>query len=101
MFGKTKEEHDVSLRKTLELLFEKGARLNRAKCLSGENKMSFLGHVFGEKSISPETKKIEAIKNTGPSASIGELRSFLGMTLNCIEIHPKPYKHHRTTTQID
>ncbi|GFO23873.1 Zinc knuckle domain containing protein [Plakobranchus ocellatus] len=78
--GKTKSEHDASLKKTLDRLQEKGAKLNKEKCIFGVQQLSFLGHTFGRNGISPEPQKVKAIANIAPPTSVSEFRSFLGMT---------------------
>ncbi|GFO01889.1 transposon ty3-g Gag-Pol polyprotein, partial [Plakobranchus ocellatus] len=77
---KTKREHDHSLTETLNRLHQRGAKLNKDKCLFGVNQLTFLGHTFGEHGIFPEPQKVKAITNTAPPTSVSELRSFLGMT---------------------
>ena len=78
--GKTKAEHDESLRKTLKRLQEKGAKLNREKCKLSVNKLTFFGHVFSDKGISVGPEKIKSIVDTDPPKNVAEVRSFLGMT---------------------
>ncbi|GFR84453.1 Pol polyprotein [Elysia marginata] len=77
--GADKATHDTSLTQTLNLQ-ERDATLNKEKCLFGVNKLTFLGHTFGQEGISPEPQKIQAIVNTKKPSSVSELRSFLGMT---------------------
>ncbi|GFN90756.1 reverse ribonuclease integrase [Plakobranchus ocellatus] len=51
----------------------KGVKLNKDKCLFGIQKLTFLGHVFGEEGI-------KSISETVPPSTVSEVRSFLGMT---------------------
>ena len=101
VFGKTKKEHDESLEKTLALLHAKGEKLNKEKCLFIKNELVFLGHVFGQKGISPEPKKVDAIRKAKPPTSVSELRSFLGMTQFVSRYIKKVCKYNRTTAHID
>ncbi|KAK3756991.1 hypothetical protein RRG08_063183 [Elysia crispata] len=78
--GKDRAAHDASLTETLKRLTQRGVKLNKEKCLFGVNKLSFLGHTFGDRGISPEAQKIKAITSAKAPTSISELRSFLGMT---------------------
>jgi hypothetical protein len=38
------------------------------------------GHIFGAQGISPDPKKVAAIKNASVPKDVGEVRSFLAMT---------------------
>ena len=78
--GRTKAEHDASLTETLERLQQRGAKLNKDKCIFCVKQLSFLGHTFGQNGISPEPQKVKAIRSITPPTSVSELRSFLGMT---------------------
>ena len=78
--GKDRAAHDASLTETLKRLTQRGVKLNKEKCLFGVNKLSFLGHTFGDRGISPEAQKIKAITSAKAPTSISELRLFLGMT---------------------
>ena len=80
VFGKDQQAHDTALHATLQRLHEKGAKLNKSKCIFSVKQLNFYGHTFGEKGISPDPTKIEAIVNMEPPQSAAEVRSFLGMT---------------------
>ncbi|GFR73036.1 retrovirus-related Pol polyprotein from transposon 297 [Elysia marginata] len=80
IFGKTREEHDRNLQATLDRLQERGVKLNKDKCLFGAQKLTFLGHVFGEDGIHLEPQKIKCISEATAPTNIAAVRSFLGMT---------------------
>ena len=56
-----------------------GVTLNRDKCLFGQEKITFPGHVIDKTGISPDPDKISAFLKIKPPASIAELRHFIGM----------------------
>ena len=78
--GKNQADHDKSLKKTLQRLQEKGAKLNKEKCIFSVNKLTFFGHVFSDKGVSADPEKVKTIINTEPLKNVGQVRSFLGMT---------------------
>ena len=78
--GKDQAEHDRSLHQTLKRLQDKGAKLNKEKCIFSVNKLTFFGHVFSNKGISADPEKIKIILDCKPPKTVGEIRSFLGMT---------------------
>lgn len=80
IYGKTQADHDKALRATLKKLDEYGAKLNKEKCKFSVKQLKFYGHIFGEKGIKPDPDKIDTILKTEPPKSVGEVRSFLGMT---------------------
>ena len=53
--------------------------LNKKKCEFRVKKVIFLGHHIGEKGISPDQVKIEAITEMRPPKCLKEHKSFLGM----------------------
>ena len=80
VFGATQQEHDRSLKKTLQRLQEVGARLNRQKCIFSASELTFFGHVFGRGGMTADPEKTKTIINAPAPTNIAELRSFLGMT---------------------
>ncbi|OMJ10796.1 Retrovirus-related Pol polyprotein from transposon [Smittium culicis] len=63
IFSKNKEDHLVNLKNVLEMLEEKGFKLNKDKCTFGVLKVQILGYTISEngQEISPD--KIYAVKN--------------------------------------
>ncbi|KAK7099608.1 hypothetical protein V1264_003723 [Littorina saxatilis] len=78
--GRSQQDHDESLRITLQRLEENGARLNKEKCVFSVNELTFFGHKFGEKGVSADPEKVKTITNTSAPENVSEVRSFLGMT---------------------
>lgn len=88
IFGSNKAEHDSNLHRVLERLREKGLKLNKDKCVFSKSSVSFYGHIFSENGISPDPKKIEAIKQSSEPKNASEVRSLLGMTSYCARFVP-------------
>ena len=78
--GRTQTEHDAALKATLARLQSHGAKLNKEKCQFSTKKLTFFGHVFGEKGVSVDPSKVKTIQDTAPPTNASEVRSFLGMT---------------------
>lgn len=83
VYGKTQKEHDDSLEKTFQRLREKGLTLNRRKCKLNKHQLEFFGHVFSEKGISADPKKVKAIVQMERPQNATEVRSLLGMMNFC------------------
>ena len=80
VFGKSQRDHDNALRETFEALNKCGLTLNKEKCEFNKTQITFFGVVFSKNGISPDPKKVQAIKEAAKPANQSELRSFLGMT---------------------
>lgn len=80
VYGKTQQQHDSALEATLQALQKSGLTVNRGKCELNKDKLTFFGVVFSKDGISPDPRKVQAVKDTAPPANVAELRSFLGMT---------------------
>jgi hypothetical protein len=80
IFGKTQQDHDRSLKRTLQRLEERGAKLNKDKVQISVSELTFFGHVFSASGVKPDPKKIDTIVKSAAPTNVGELRSFLGMT---------------------
>ena len=74
-----KKSHDARLIDVLNKISRAGATLNKDKCLFGQEKITFLGHVIDKTGISPDPDKVSAILKMKPPTSIMELRRFMGM----------------------
>ena len=78
VFAKSFDEHLKRLRCIFEKLRCGGIKLSPNKCDLLQSELTFLGHVISEKGISPDSKKIECIKQWKRPCTIEEMRSFLG-----------------------
>ena len=78
VFGKTQEEHDGALKAVFQKFAEVNLTLNKKKCEFNKKSITFFGFIFSGQGISPDPKKVDAIKNVKPPTTSG-VRSFLGM----------------------
>ena len=83
IFGKTTAEHDKALEATFQRLSEHGLTLNPEKCVFDKENLDFFGYTFGPAGMTPDPKKVQAIKDATPPSNTAELLSFLG-TVNYV-----------------
>ena len=83
VFGTTQQEHDEALKAVFKRLHEKGLTINKKKCLFNQNRIAFFGLVFSSEGISPDPKRVNAIKHADRPKDVSEIKSFLGMTNYC------------------
>lgn len=79
VYGKSEEEHDCCLKRTLDVLQRNNVKLNDHKCKYKMREVTFLGHVLSKDGIRPTDDKVSAILNSRPPQNREELRSFLGL----------------------
>lgn len=79
VYGKTAEEHDSNLSAALERLESYNVKLNRDKCKFSRTEVKFYGHIFSQKGLSPDPKKVDAIVNAEPPTNAKEVKSLLGL----------------------
>ena len=73
------EEHRAHLRQVFERLQRNGLIINAAKCLFGQNRLRFLGHIVSDKGIAPVACKVDAINSFSTPQNAQSLRRFLGI----------------------
>ena len=88
VFGKTQAEHDATLQAVFQKFAEVNLTLNKKKCDFNKKSITFFGFVFSGQGISPDPKKVEAIKNVKPPTTTSSVRSFLGMATYCAKFIP-------------
>ena len=76
----TREEHDRRLCEVFSRLEQANMTLNQEKCVIGVQQLDFLGHVLSSKGIDPDACKVEAVKQAAVPKTVGEMKSFLGLT---------------------
>lgn len=81
--GRTREEHDARLIRTLQALERSGMTLNERKCVFGSNQIDFLGHRLSDKGVDPGRDKVRAIAEATEPKTVGEMKSFLGLAGYC------------------
>ena len=88
VFGKTRHEHDQNLDMVLQRLQQSGLTLNQEKCLFGVSNLTFFGHEVSASGVSPDIKKVEAIREARAPNNAAEVRSFLGLATYCSRFIP-------------
>ena len=88
VFGSDQESHDNNLDQTLSRLESKGLTLNREKCIFSVPELVFFGFKISANGISPDDKKVEAVRNARPPTTAAEVRSFLGLVNYCARFIP-------------
>ena len=81
--GTDKDTHDSHLKQVFHRLHENGLTINLPKCQFRVPTMLFFGHVFSEKGMSPDPKKVEALQNIAPPINASEVRSLLSSAAFC------------------
>ena len=77
IYGKTREEHNTRLKKTLDRILESGLKLN--KCEFEHTQITYFGHLISEMGISPNPERVKAIKELLAPTNVNELRRVIGM----------------------
>ena len=78
IYGRSQEEHDICFLNFLSIVRKNKLQLNTSK-LQFQLKVSFFGHKWNSKGISPDAKKIHAIKQMEFPPDKESMQSFLGM----------------------
>ena len=77
--GKDEMEQDRNFLAFMEKCMENNLTLNAEKIQFKQNQVSFYGHVWSDQGISPDPKKIQALKHMEFPPDKETMRSFLGM----------------------
>ena len=95
--GKDEMEHDRNFLAFMEKCMENNLTLNSEKIQFKQSQLSFYGHIWLKHGISPDPKKIQALKHMEFPPDKETMRSFLGMinylnsTLHSAHILQHPY----------
>ena len=89
IYGKTDLEHDQHLINFLEVCRKNALTLNPDKMQFRLPQVSFFGHQWSAKGLSPDPKKIAAVKRMELPQDVEMMRSFLGLVnyLNRFSLH--------------
>ena len=79
IYGKTMEEHDKHFLNSLSIVRKNSLKLNASKLQFKLEEVSFFGHNWSYKEISPDPKKIQAIQQMEFPPDKESMQSFLGM----------------------
>ena len=77
--GKDEMEHNRNFQAFMEKCMENNLTLNVEKIQFKQSQVSFYGHIWSENGISPDPKKIQALKHMEFPPDKETMRSFLGM----------------------
>ena len=77
--GKDEMEHDRNFLAFMEKCMENNLTLNSEKIQFKQSQVSFYGRIWSEHGISPDTRKIQALKHIEFPPDKETMRSFLGM----------------------
>ena len=77
--GKTKQEHDLNLRKLMETSRTTGLTFNSNKCAINQEQVRFFGAIFDKNGIYLDPQKVEEIKSLSSPTNITELQKVLGI----------------------
>ena len=79
IYGRTDQEHDQHLVNFLEVCRKNTLTLNPDKMQFRLPQVSFFGHQWSEKGLSPDPKKIAAVKRMNLPQDVEMMRSLLGL----------------------
>ena len=79
IYGRDNQEHTGNLLNFLEVCGKNNLILNSEKMQLRLPKVSFFGHTWSNKGLSPDPKKIEAVKKMEMPQDVETMRSFLGL----------------------
>ena len=100
--GKDEMEHNRNFLAFMEKCMETNLTLNSEKIQFKQSQVSFYGHIWSKHGISPDPKKIQALKQMEFPPDKETMRSFLGMInyLHSVHIlqHPSAHSHIRLQT---
>jgi hypothetical protein len=92
----TREEHDRRLNEVFSRLELANMTVNKNKCAVGVQQVEFLGHTLSHRGIDPDKEKVAAVKGATTPKTVGEVRSFLGLTSYLSKFVP----HYSHTTDV-
>ena len=73
------EEHNIAIKKVMEVISQAGLTLNPEKCQFGKKEIEFWGLRISAKGVRPDPAKIEALDHISPPRTKEDLVSFLCM----------------------
>ena len=77
--GQTTEEHDTRLKEAMEIIQNRGLKVNKEKCKFHTSELEFMGHLLSARGIGPSQAKVEAVAEARQPESAAVVRSFLGL----------------------
>ena len=101
MYGKTKEEHDLAVSRTLDRLHRSGLTVNPKKCEFGKDRVTFFGYVFSAAGMSPDPLKVKSLQDTAEPQNASKVHSLMGMAEVQCKIYRQLRSYHRTSPNVD
>ena len=86
VYGRSEWEHDKNLIQFLETTRKNGLQLNKEKLQFKQTEVSFFGHLWSTKGISPDPKKIKSILEMNFPEDKETMHNFLGL-VNFLNIY--------------
>ena len=77
--GATAEECDALEAKVIHALEQACLALNRAKCVSRQTRVNFLGFVITTAGVEPTPEKVQEILNMPPPTNVSDVRTLMGV----------------------
>ena len=87
--GKEKAELYDRIQNVFRRIHEKGLTANLKTCELLKDELIYMGHKISADGVSPDEKKVSAIKALKEPENVHELRSFLGMITYCAKFIPQ------------
>ena len=82
IYGKSRDEHDVHFLNFLSIVKKNNLRLNVSTLQLQLEGVSFFGHNWNSKGISPDPKKIQSIKQMVSMVSRNQCKASLGWSIS-------------------
>ena len=79
IYSNTLQEHEKKINLLFSRLRKAGLKLQIDKCEFLKTEVNYLGHVLSEKGLSPDPKKIEAVRKFPQPKNVKNVRQFLGL----------------------
>jgi ribonuclease HI len=79
IYSDTLEEHEQHVRAICEILKREGLNAKLSKCSFFKQQVEYLGHVVGNGQLQADPRKLGSVDAWPTPATVGELRSFLGL----------------------
>jgi hypothetical protein len=79
VWGKTMEEHNVRLKRVMEIIKASGMKLNEKKCTFGATEITYLGEKLTSLGVKPDPEKVAAINKMPIPENKEDLQRVLGM----------------------
>lgn len=78
IWGTTKEEHDIRLKKVLERARQWNVKLGLDKCEIGQTQVTYVGHLLTQDGVKPDPEKVRAVQNMTKPTNVKELQTLMG-----------------------